>query len=84
MVNLSADPAAGFGWVLTSKPGRQVWLIGGPDYTPEPMPPGMLGVGGTTTFRFRAHGAGQPDARVRLPAGVGTGAVPDRRPFATT
>ena len=54
VINLSANPASGFGWVLTSKPGEAVWLIGGPDLTPEPIPAGMMGVGGTTTYRFRA------------------------------
>ena len=58
VINLSADPASGFGWVMTSKPGEAVWLIGGPDYTPEPIPAGMLGVGGTTTWRFRASAPG--------------------------
>jgi inhibitor of cysteine peptidase len=58
VINLSADPATGFGWVMTSKPGDAVWLIGGPDYTPEPIPAGMLGVGGTTTYRFRAETPG--------------------------
>ena len=54
VVNLADDPAPGFGWVMTSKPGDAVWLVGGPDYTPEPIPAGMIGVGGTTTYRFRA------------------------------
>jgi inhibitor of cysteine peptidase len=54
VINLSADPSTGFGWVMTSNPGEAVWLIGGPDYTPEPIPAGMMGVGGTTTWRFRA------------------------------
>jgi inhibitor of cysteine peptidase len=58
VINLSADPAPGFGWVLTSKQGDAVWLIGGPDYTPEPLPAGMMGVAGTTTYRFRAQGPG--------------------------
>ena len=58
VVNLSVDPATGFGWVMTGNPGDKVWLIGGPDYTPEPIPPGMLGVGGTTTYRFRAQAQG--------------------------
>jgi inhibitor of cysteine peptidase len=58
VINLSVDPATGFGWVMTSNPGDKVWLIGGPDYTPEPIPPGMLGVGGTTTYRFRAQAQG--------------------------
>ena len=58
VINLAADPATGFGWVLTSNPGDKVWLISGPDYTPEPIPPGLLGVGGTTTYRFRAGAPG--------------------------
>jgi inhibitor of cysteine peptidase len=58
VINLSADPATGFGWVLTGKPGDAVWLIGGPDYTPDPIPAGMMGVGGTTTYRFRAEAPG--------------------------
>jgi len=58
VVNLSADPSSGFGWILTSDPGTAVWLIGGPDYTPDPLPAGMMGVGGTTTYRFRAGAPG--------------------------
>ena len=58
VINLAADPATGFGWVLTSKPGEAIWLVGGPDYTPDPIPAGMLGVGGTTTYRFRAQKTG--------------------------
>ena len=58
VINHSADPATGFGWVLTSKPGDKVWLVGGPDYTPDPIPAGMMGVGGTTTYRFRAKATG--------------------------
>jgi inhibitor of cysteine peptidase len=58
VINLSVDPASGFGWILTSDPGAAVWLIGGPDYTPDPLPAGMMGVGGTTTYRFRAGAPG--------------------------
>ncbi len=54
VINLAANPTPGYGWVLTTDPGKSVWLIGGPDYTPDPVPEGMMGVGGTTTFRFRA------------------------------
>ena len=54
VVNLTAEPAAGYGWMLTTDQGKSAWLIGGPDYTPDPIPAGMMGVGGTTTFRFRA------------------------------
>ncbi len=54
VINLAADGTTGYGWVLTSDPGKSVWLIGGPDYTPDPIPAGMMGYAGTTTFRFRA------------------------------
>ena len=58
VINLAADPATGYGWVMTSDPGAAVWLIGGPDYTPDPLPAGLMGVGGTTTYRFRAEALG--------------------------
>jgi len=58
VINLSADPATGYGWMLTSNPGAAVWLIGGPDYTPDPIPAGLMGYGGTTTYRFRAEAPG--------------------------
>ena len=38
VINLSADPTTGYGWMLTNDPGSAVWLIGGPDYTPDPIP----------------------------------------------
>ena len=62
VINLAADPATGYGWVLTSDPGDAVWLIGGPDYTPDPLPAGLMGVGGTTTYRFRAEARGRPSS----------------------
>lgn len=58
VINLSADPSTGVGWVLTNDPGATVWRIGGPDYTPDPIPAGMMGVGGTTTWRFRGKAPG--------------------------
>ena len=58
VINLSADPTTGYGWMLSNDPGAAVWLIGGPDYTPDPLPAGLMGVGGTTTYRFRAEAPG--------------------------
>jgi inhibitor of cysteine peptidase len=78
VVNLSADPASGFGWVMTSKPGDAVWLIGGPDYTPEPIPAGMMGVGGTTTYRFRAETPGTQTLEFAYLPSWEKGAVPVR------
>ena len=57
VVSLPPDPATGTGWVLQSG-SPNLALIGGPDYTPAPRPPGLVGVADTTVFRFRAQAAG--------------------------
>jgi predicted secreted protein len=57
IVSLPPDPEAGYGWVLTSS-SENLYLIGGPDYTPDPKPPGLVGVADTTAFRFRARSTG--------------------------
>jgi inhibitor of cysteine peptidase len=57
IVSLPPDPAVGYGWVLQSS-GPNLYVIGGPDYTPDPKPPGLVGVANTTTYRFRAKAAG--------------------------
>ncbi|MBK9115540.1 MAG: protease inhibitor I42 family protein [Betaproteobacteria bacterium] len=57
VVSLPPDPATGYGWVLQSG-SPKLPLIGGPDYTPAPKPPGLVGVADTTVFRFRAQAPG--------------------------
>ncbi len=57
VVSLAPDPATGYGWVLTSS-SPNLWAIGGPDYTPDPKPAGMMGVSGATTYRFRGRAPG--------------------------
>jgi inhibitor of cysteine peptidase len=57
VVSLPPDPDAGYGWVVRSAtPNLQ--LVGGPDYTPQPKPWGLVGVPDTTVFRFRATDTG--------------------------
>jgi predicted secreted protein len=58
VISLEAVPTTGFGWTLTSDPGAPLWLIDGPDWTADPKPEGLMGVPGTTTYRFRAKEAG--------------------------
>jgi inhibitor of cysteine peptidase len=53
VVSLPPDPSTGYGWVLQSA-NPNLALIGGPDYTPAPKPPGLVGVADTTAYRFRA------------------------------
>lgn len=57
VVSLPPDPATGNGWVLKSA-GPNLAFIGGPDYTPDPKPRGLVGEPGMATFRFRARAAG--------------------------
>ena len=57
VINLD-EPATGYGWARTGDPGAALWWIGGPDFTPDPLPAGMMGIGGTATFRFRAETPG--------------------------
>jgi inhibitor of cysteine peptidase len=88
VVSLPPDPSTGYGWVLRSAtPNLQ--LVGGPDYTPLPKPPGLVGVPDTTAFRFRATETGsgalefawsvppgaapQPDRVVRYEVAIGPG-----------
>ncbi len=57
VVSLPPDPSTGYGWMLR-KASPNLALIGGPDYTPAPKPPGLVGAADTTAFRFRATGVG--------------------------
>ena len=53
VISLPPDPDTGYGWVVRSAtPNLQP--VGSPDYTPQPKPPGLVGVADTTAFRFRA------------------------------
>ena len=79
VVSLPPDPAAGYGWVLRSA-SPNLALIGGPDYTPEPLPPGLVGVANTTAYRFRATapGEGKLEFAWVSPPGPAAGAGTDR------
>ena len=57
IVSLPPDPDTGYGWVLRSA-SPNLLLVGGPDYTPQPKPPGLVGVANTTAYRFRADAPG--------------------------
>jgi inhibitor of cysteine peptidase len=70
VVSLPPDPSTGYGWVLQSA-SANLALIGGPDYTPSPKPPGLVGVADTTAYRFRAlkPGAGTLEFSWAAPPG---------------
>ena len=52
--------------------------MGGPDYTPQPKPPGLVGVPNTTAFRFRATETGTGAIVFAWSAPPGAPAQPDR------
>jgi len=54
VISLEAASTIGHVWELQRSSGAPLLLAGGPDFTPAPLPAGMMGVAGTTTFRFRA------------------------------
>lgn len=77
VVSLAPDPDTGYGWVLRSAtPNLQ--LIGGPDYTPQPRPPGLVGAADTTAFRFRAVGEGKGTVEFGWSVPPGATAQPDK------
>lgn len=73
VVSLPPDPDTGYGWVVRSATPNLA-LVGGPDYTPQPKPPGLVGVADTTAFRFRALTTG--NATIELAWAVPPGATP--------
>jgi len=57
-VELAANPSTGYNWKPTGVTAPILTLIGSA-YTPEQTPRGMVGAGGTDTFRFRATKTGK-------------------------
>ena len=77
IVSLPADPDSGYGWILRSS-SPNLALVGGPDYTPTPRPPGLVGVGNTTAYRFRALAPGPGSLEFAWIAPPGQPPAPDR------
>jgi len=77
VVSLPADPDSGYGWVLRAA-SPNLALIGGPDYTPSPRPPGLVGIANTTAYRFRALAPGPGNLEFVWVAPPGQTPAPDR------
>lgn len=77
VISLPPDPDTGYGWVVRSTTPN-VALIGGPDYTPQPKPPGLVGVADTTAFRFRATEVGTGTIEFAWTVPPGAAPQPDR------
>ncbi len=77
VISLPPDPAVGYGWILKSG-SPNLYLVGGPDYTPTPKPPGLVGVADTTVYRFRAREPGTGTLEFAWRAPPGQPATPER------
>jgi inhibitor of cysteine peptidase len=77
IVSLPADPSVGYGWVLQDS-SPNLYLVGGPDYTPDPKPPGLVGVANTTSYRFRARAPGPAMLEFAWKSPPGESAAPMR------
>lgn len=78
VVNLAPDASnGGHAWALRSA-SPNLALIGGPDFTPSPKPPGLAGVADTTTYRFRATATGPGALEFVWTAPPGQPVTPER------
>jgi inhibitor of cysteine peptidase len=58
-VTLDSNPTTGYRWELLQLDATLLQQVGQSDYKPAaPVAPGMVGRGGTETFRFQAAGPG--------------------------
>jgi inhibitor of cysteine peptidase len=60
-VQLAGNPTTGYQWVAAKLVGDAVKPLGPPAYETRPHAEGMVGVGGTYTFRFHAVKPGEAD-----------------------
>ncbi|MDO8736813.1 MAG: protease inhibitor I42 family protein [Thermoleophilia bacterium] len=76
-VTLSSNPSTGYHWVVSSIDTGSLQQVGGAEYTPDPDSEGLIGSGGTDTFRFKAISPG--DATIVMDY-----LTPDNQPSDTT
>ncbi|WP_067569570.1 protease inhibitor I42 family protein [Nocardia acidivorans] len=57
-VRLAANPSTGYMWQLAQLDRNMVEQTGGTEYEQDPSPNGMVGVGGTSIWKFTAKSTG--------------------------
>jgi inhibitor of cysteine peptidase len=61
VIRLAGNPTTGFSWRTAKLTGDAVKDAGEPNYQTDARPQGMVGVGGTYTFTFKAVKEGKSD-----------------------
>ena len=58
-ISLKGNPTTGYSWRTAKLDGKAIEQAGDPKYTTNPHRPGMVGVGGTFLFTFKAAKPGK-------------------------
>jgi inhibitor of cysteine peptidase len=64
-VSLKGNPTTGYGWQTAKLDGKTIEQSGEPKYTTEAHRPGMVGVGGTFVFQFKAVKVGKTELNLQ-------------------
>ena len=63
-ISLKGNPTTGFSWRTAKLDGKAIEQIGDPKYTTNRHRPGMVGVGGTFLFKFKAAKSGKTEVNL--------------------
>lgn len=75
-VVLGENPSTGYGWRVTVKPSAGKLRLLSDHFVSDPHAPGVVGVGGKRTWRYRARGTGHTALVIKLfPPAAGSPAV---------
>jgi inhibitor of cysteine peptidase len=64
VISLPGNPTTGYSWKSASPPGDSLKAVGEPAYAQTPGRAGMVGVGGTFVFKFKAVKAGKAEVKL--------------------
>jgi inhibitor of cysteine peptidase len=64
VISLSGNPTTGYSWKSAAPPGDALKPVGEPEYAQTPGRAGMVGVGGTFVFKFKAVKPGKAEVKL--------------------
>ena len=64
VITLKGNPTTGFSWRTAKLDGKAIEQAGDPKYTTNRHRPGMVGVGGTFVFKFKAAKSGKTEVNL--------------------
>lgn len=64
VISLPGNPTTGYSWKSAAPPGEALKAVGEPEYAQSPARAGMVGVGGTFVFKFKAVKPGKAEVKL--------------------